>query len=55
MDYPGDTDEKFCNYCKRVTKYTCFRGSPGRVLWLCDDCGKEGQHREAASVRGLSR
>ena len=38
-DYEGDTAEKFCNRCKRITKHTCFRGSfSGTLDWCCDDC-----------------
>jgi hypothetical protein len=42
MDDPGDTDEKFCNRCKTITKHMYFRGSfSGTVEWCCDDCGKK--------------
>jgi hypothetical protein len=39
MDYPGDTKEKFCNQCKKITKHMCFRGSePGTIEWQCVEC-----------------
>jgi hypothetical protein len=41
-DYPGDSDDKFCNQCKKITRHTCFRGSiNGTIEWCCDDCGKK--------------
>jgi hypothetical protein len=45
MDNVGDTDERFCSFCKMITDHLfCLdklSGANNRYYWRCDECGKE--------------
>jgi hypothetical protein len=54
-DYVGDTQERYCQSCKRTTDQLYCRDEAGggtyKYYWRCDECGGEssvrrGHHQE---------